>query len=73
MERTTVLADPEVLARLRSLARERKVSFAEVVREALDEKAKEFRPRPRIIGMFSSGRSDGSMAATEPQPPVSWR
>jgi hypothetical protein len=73
MERITVRADRELLARLRALARERKVSLAEVVREALDEKAKEFRPKPKIIGMFSSDRSDGSMAASEPQPPVSWR
>jgi hypothetical protein len=73
MERTTVMADPEVLDRLRELARERGVSFAEVVREAMSEKALEYRPKPKSIGLFSSGRSDGSKAATDPQPPVSWR
>jgi hypothetical protein len=73
MERTTIMADEAVVERLRALARDRGVSFAEVVREALEVKAAEYRPRPRSLGLFSSGRDDGSMAAIEPQPPASWR
>lgn len=74
MRRTTIMTDEDVLERLQALARERRVSFAQVVREALDEKAKEFRPKPRGIGMFSSGRPDGSRQADEGAiPPVSWR
>ena len=73
MERTTVMADPEVLDRLRGLARERGVSFAEIVREAMADKAVEFRPKPKSLGLFSSGRGDGSSVAGDPQPPASWR
>lgn len=54
MRRTTILANEETLQRLRALARERGVSFAHVVREALEEKAGEYRPKPRSLGMFSS-------------------
>lgn len=73
MERTTIMADPEVLDRLRSLARDRGVSLAEVVREALEEKAGEYRPKPRSLGIGASGRSDtASTVATEPVPPASW-
>ena len=50
MERTTIMADPETLRRLRALARERGVSFAEIVREALEAKADEHHPRPTIFG-----------------------
>jgi hypothetical protein len=55
MVRTTVMADPITMNKLKGLARERGVSLATVVREALEEKSKEYRPRPRWIGMFDSG------------------
>jgi len=74
MERTTVMATPETLRRLRALARDRGTSFAEVVREALDEKAGEYRPRPTSLGIASSGPNRVARTeATEPVPPVSWR
>jgi hypothetical protein len=74
MERTTIMAEEHVLDRLRALARDRGVSFAEVVREALDEKAAEFRPRPRSLGVADSGRGDiASTTATERVPPRTWR
>lgn len=55
MVRTTVMADSITMNRLKGLARERGVSLATVVREALEEKAKEYRPRQTWIGMFDSG------------------
>ena len=74
MERTTIVAEPEVLERLRRLARDRGVSFAEVVREALEQKSLEYRPKPTFLGVMSSGRSDvASTAANERVPPRSWR
>lgn len=74
MERTTVMAKSETLQRLRALARDRGTSFAEVVREALDEKAQEYRPKPTFIGIASSGGSDTARnEATERVPPRSWR
>ena len=71
MERTTIMADPEVLERLRQLARQRGVSFAQVAREALQAKASEYRPRPTCLGIGSSGEQDVSSRAgvgrTEPR------
>jgi predicted transcriptional regulator len=71
MKRTTIMADEETLERLKGLARDRGVSFAEVAREALEAKAAEFRPKPTTLGMFDSGHTDTSELATEPAPPVS--
>lgn len=71
MKRTTIMADEETLERLRGIARDRGVSFAEIAREALEAKAKQYRPKPRWIGMFDSGYTDTSELATEPAPPVS--
>ncbi len=74
MRRTSIMADEDVLQRLRDLAHDRGVSLAEVIREALEQKAGEFRPRPKCLGMFSSGDPHGSSIADEGQiPPVSWR
>ncbi len=72
MRRTTIMADEETLERLRGLARDRGVSFAEVAREALEAKAKEYRPKPTFIGMFAWG-GDAAKDASDPVPPVSWR
>lgn len=55
MVRTTVMADQITMNRLKGLARERGVSLATVVREALEDKAREYRPKPTWIGMFDSG------------------
>jgi hypothetical protein len=49
------MADTTTMNKLKGLAAERGVSLATVVREALEEKAKEYRPDPTWIGMFDSG------------------
>ncbi len=49
------MADPVVMERLKALAKERGVSLAAVVREALEEKSREYRPKHTWIGMFDSG------------------
>jgi hypothetical protein len=68
------MADDQVLDRLRAIAREEGVSLAEVIREALERRANEFRPRPRSLGIFASGHSmTASQEATEPAPPRTWR
>ncbi|MFL5796715.1 MAG: CopG family transcriptional regulator [Actinomycetota bacterium] len=73
MKRTTIVAPEAVLERLRTLARDRGVSFSEIVREALDQKAAEYRPKPTFLGIASSGRTDiASTEATEPAPPEPW-
>jgi hypothetical protein len=73
VKRTTIVAPEATLERLRTLARERGVSFSEIVREALDEKAAEYRPKPTFFGIASSVRTDiASTEATEPVPPEPW-
>ena len=64
------MADPIVMERLKALAKERGVSLATVVREALEEKAKDYRPWPKSIGMFDSGEPTdvASTLATERVP-----
>lgn len=72
--RTTIMADAHTLNRLRALARDRGVSLAQVVREALEEKAQQYRPKPKSLGAFDSGRSDLSEIASAGRiPPRSWR
>ena len=71
MKRTTIMADDETLEKLRALAHARGVSFAQVAREALEQKAEEYRPRPSCLGVGSSKRRDVSRYAgvgrTEPR------
>ena len=50
-----MMADAIVMNRLKALAKERGVSLATVVREALEDKAKEYRPKQTWIGMVASG------------------
>jgi hypothetical protein len=74
MQRTTILADEATVQDLRRLARERGVSFAEVVREALDEKARSYRPKPASLGAGQSTPSrTAASQASHRQPPRSWR
>jgi predicted transcriptional regulator len=74
MQRTTIMADEETVERLRRLARERKVSLATVVREALEEKARSFRPRPASIAAGQSAPSrTAAIRGSQRQPPRSWR
>lgn len=70
MVRTTVMADPVVMERLKALAAERGVSLSVLIREALEEKAGEYRPKPSFLGMFDSGGTDtSSTIATDRLPP----
>ncbi len=56
------------------MAAERETSLASVIREALEEKAKSYRPKPRSLGMGASGRSDISKRIGEEGfVPRSWR
>jgi predicted transcriptional regulator len=74
MERTTIMADDETIERLRLIATERGVSFATVVREALQEKAREYNPRPRSLGAGESRPgATGRVHASRRQPPRAWR
>lgn len=76
MKRSTVMADEATVDRLRRLARQRGVSFAQVVREALEDKAETFAPAPTSLGSGASSHGSGKTARTEAsnrQPPRTWR
>lgn len=74
MERTTLMLPNETRERLRRIAAERGVSMVTVIREAIDEKVAAFRPRPRSLGVGSSGVDDTARRAGEVRPePRPWR
>jgi hypothetical protein len=76
MERTTVMADPETLARLREIAREERRPLAEIIREALEDRARRPRPALRFLGIGASQPGTGPTAKEigelTPEPPE-WR
>ena len=74
MQRTTIMAPEEVLERLRKIAAERKSSMAAVIREALEEKARTYRQKPRSLGIGDSGFTDTARRSADERPePRSWR
>lgn len=74
MPRTTIVAPEELLDRLRHAAADRGTSMAKIIREALEDKVREHRPRPRSIGVGASGRPDtATEMGSQRTPPRSWR
>jgi hypothetical protein len=74
MERTTISFPAPLLERLRQIAAERRTSMATLIREAVEEKVRNHRPRLRSIGIGASGRSDIAAASGEMRfEPRSWR
>ncbi len=74
VERTTLSIPGPLLDRLRSVAAERRMSMAELVREALEEKLAAHRPAPRSLGIGASGHHDTARQASEERPePRPWR
>ena len=74
MQRTTISLSDELLKRLRMIAVERRTSMAALVREALEEKVRSLRPKPKSFGAGDSGYTDTSMRSTTERPePRSWR
>ena len=55
----------ELLRRLRLMAPERHTSIASLVRDALEEKARSYRPRPRSLGIGASGHTDTALRTAE--------
>jgi hypothetical protein len=74
VKRVMIQADAVLLERARHAARERGVSFPQLVRDALERELSETGPQPPLasIGMFESGRGDLSARASseeyEPEP-----
>jgi predicted transcriptional regulator len=55
MTRTTISLTPDLLRRLKTLAADRGISMAALIREALEEKTEAARPKPRSLGIAESG------------------
>lgn len=74
VKRTTLSIPGPLLERLRAAAADRRVSMAELVREALEEKLATHRPRPRSLGVGASGYRDTAREAGDtPIEPRPWR
>ena len=74
MQRTTIMIPDELSERLKAMALERRVSMATIVRDALEEKIASYRPKPRSLGIGSSGHSDTARRAGDERPaPRDWR
>ena len=79
MQRLMIQAEPELVERAKRRARERGVSVAQVVREAMEHELgsaeeEQIPPPLTCIGVFSSGRSDLSRLASEDIfEPDTWR
>jgi metal-responsive CopG/Arc/MetJ family transcriptional regulator len=74
MRRTTIVAPEKLLERLRRMAADRGTSVAELIREALEEKVRNHRPRPRSLGIGDSGYTDiARRTGEEPAIPEPWR
>lgn len=73
--RAAVTIDEKTLGELHRLASERGISFAALVREALEEKiARSQQPHPRSLGIASSGPTGlGRLSGEIRAEPHSWR
>lgn len=54
MVRTTIMADPALVAELRSIARDEGISLGEVIRQGMEWRAKTRRRVPSFIGAVAS-------------------
>ena len=75
MDRTTIMLDVETRTQLRTIAAERGVSMAALIREAIDVTIERHRTAvPKSLGVGASGTTDTSRLAGEQRPePRTWR
>ena len=74
MARTTISLPDELIERLRSIALERGVPMAALIRGALEDLVASLPSKPKSIGTGASGFTDTSRRAGEERvPPRSWR
>lgn len=68
------MAPDHLLEGIQELARQRRVSVATIIREALEAKLRESPPKPSFFGIAASGYTDTSELAGELRPkPREWR
>jgi len=74
MQRTTIMVPDELCRRLKAMASEQGTSMASVIRAAVEEKVLSYRPKPRSLGIGSSGHIDTAAKAGEERAvPRRWR
>jgi metal-responsive CopG/Arc/MetJ family transcriptional regulator len=74
MRRTTISLDERTLEALHDCAAERRISMAELIREAIEEKLARRKVTPTAFGIVSSGYSDTGRLSGEVRPePRAWR
>jgi hypothetical protein len=72
--RTTVVVPPELQKKVKRLAAERGVSFGQLVREGLEAIVETHQPKPRAVGVMSSGHKDSGRWIGETRAvPRPWR
>lgn len=74
VQRTTIVVPEELLAKLRLIAAEQGTSIAALIREAVEDKVRSYRRRPRSLGIAASGHTDTARRAGDEHPePPPWR
>src|ERR1700741_599011 len=76
MKRVMIQADPVLLERARNAARERGISFPQLVRDALEHELADRAPQPLPISLaaFDSGLGDlGARTAGDQDEPIPFR
>ena len=76
MNRTTIMADDELLARAREVARREGISLAELIRQGIELRVSRRRRPPSFIGALRTGDEPHDTArwsADAPYEPPSWR
>jgi hypothetical protein len=74
MTRTTLSLDESTLVALKACAAERRISMAELIREAIEEKLERRKVVPLSFGIVSSGYTDTARLSGAARPePRSWR
>lgn len=63
MSRTTIMADDALLDQLRAIAKDEGISLGEVIREALEWRARTRRRPPSFIGKAPSGGGPSDAAS----------
>ena len=76
MERTTIMADEQLLNEARAVARRENISLAEVIRQGIELRVRQRPAKLRFIGAFASaekGHTAARDSADASYEPLSWR
>jgi len=72
MVRTSIMADGELLAQLRSIAKDEGISLGEVIRQGLEWRARTRRRVPNFIGAVAFGGGADDAASRDEEIILEW-